>query len=181
MSKKVIWGLGLGALAAALVVAVYSFYSRPPEPVPPAEQAVPPAAVSPLEKPGVVAGKLETPPAVPETAAKAEPAPSAPAPGPEAGPAPPEEKIFAPLTGKEQYGVLVGRYENYRQASKVLAKLRKQGKPAYIRPDPEKPTAYQVWVAPLPTLTQAEAAAKSIKTKLRVSPKIQKIEVLPPK
>jgi len=60
----------------------------------------------------------------------------------------------------------------------MLEKLKKQGQEAFIRRDRGK---YQVWVGPFPTQKEAEAAAKSIKQKMKISLKIGKLVTPVPK
>jgi cell division septation protein DedD len=73
----------------------------------------------------------------------------------------PKVTIAPPLPEKDQYAILVGNYGKYLDAERTLARLKKQGKPAFIRPEPGKKKRYQVWQGPYPALQEAKAAAKS--------------------
>ncbi|MBW1917994.1 MAG: SPOR domain-containing protein [Deltaproteobacteria bacterium] len=74
-----------------------------------------------------------------------------------------KELTFQPE--KEHFGVLVAKFRKYQEASKLMAQLRRQGKPTWIRPSPGEPTRYEVWVAPYEKEEPAQSAAKSIKAK----------------
>ncbi|MGD0216854.1 MAG: SPOR domain-containing protein [Desulfobaccales bacterium] len=82
---------------------------------------------------------------------------------------------MAPLEEERKYGLSVGTFPNFRSAEKMLEKLRKQGKEGFIRRTPGKKKGYQVIAGPFSTKGEAEAAAKSLKTKLHVAPKLETI------
>jgi cell division septation protein DedD len=63
----------------------------------------------------------------------------------------------------------------------LLAKLKKEGKPAFVQRDPRDIKRYQVWLGPFDSRSEAEAAAKSLKTVLKKPLKIEAIENPVPK
>ncbi|MFP3868573.1 MAG: SPOR domain-containing protein [Desulfobacteraceae bacterium] len=170
MDKRVI-GIGLGALLIAAAVLGYNIYYKSAEPVPSAPKKAGPAEMAPVSPPAL------------------SPPEESPAPPVETGPTEPleppqleetQDKSTAPPE-KEAFGVLVAKFPTYQEASKLMAQLRQQGKPTYIQPSSEEPTQYEVWTAPYQQEEQAQAAAKSIKAKYGWSPRVERIEVLPPK
>ena len=98
------------------------------------------------------------------------------APGPE-----PKVTVLPPQEGKEQYGILAGSYKKYRDAGKMLARLKKEGKPAFSQRDPRNLNRYQVWLGPFSSQSEAEEAAKSLKAVLKKPLKIEAIENPVPK
>jgi len=177
-------GILLVAAIIILFLVLYLFYPRVLPflgPEKPKELAVKSqATLEPKEKPG------EKP--APSPQEQPQPAPTPPQPGAPAEkpvtkpeptpPAPAKEAELAPLQPKEEYGLLAGSYRNYAGASKMMEKLKKQGQETFIRRHRGK---YQVWVGPFPTRKEAEEAAKSLKTKSKISLKIEKIVTPVPK
>jgi cell division protein FtsN len=193
MSKKVLVALGL--VAAIIILGLYFFYSWSP-PLKTPEQPKEPAAKSqpapePKEKPGAAPATAPTPGPAPAPAPA--PAPQEkpqllspqpipplekPATKPEAAPGAPKEAELPPLEPKEEYGLLAGSYRKYPDAAKKMEQLKKQDQPAFIRKDKGR---YQVWVGPFPAEKEAAAAAKALKGKQKIPPKIQKILIPVPK
>ncbi|MFA5112139.1 MAG: SPOR domain-containing protein [Desulfobaccales bacterium] len=173
-------GFGLALLAGLIVIIVILlrlFLGGSPKtgpatvtaPAPPA-----PTAVAPQPAP---APAPQQPPAGPVTV---QPGPPSSAP-PEAGPPAAQVAPLAPLQPEKQYGFLAGTFRRYPDAAKLLNRLKKQGKPAFIRRDPANEQRYQVWVGPLATPQEAEAAKKSLRRHLKGTPKIEAIENPVPK
>ena len=177
MNKGLIWASGLAALVIVGGILGYKAFFKAPEPVPAAPEKAVPAEVTPLspQPVGPPAGSESRPGETAPSEALKPPA----APPPETVEEAAKEPTSQPE--KEHFGVLVAKFRTYQEASKLMAQLRRQGKPTYIRPSPEEPTLYEVWVAPYNKEEQAQAAAKSIKAKYGRSPRVQRIEVLPPK
>ena len=92
-----------------------------------------------------------------------------------------KEHPLAALKEERKYGLLVGTFPNFRSAEKLLEKVRKQGKEGFIRRTPGKKKGYQVIAGPFSSKREAEVAAKSLKTKLHVSPKLENIIIPVPK
>jgi cell division septation protein DedD len=86
-----------------------------------------------------------------------------------------------PQAGQEKFGILAGSYKKYQDAAKMLARLQKEGKPAFIQRDPRNVNRYQVWVGPFSSQSEAEEAAKSLKVVLKKPLKIEAIENPVPK
>ncbi len=104
--------------------------------------------------------------------------------GPPKGVAPspePEVTVLPPLEASQRYGILAGSYKKYRDAEKMLARLKKAGKPAFIQRDPRNINRYQVWLGPFPSQSEAEDAAKSLRAVLKKPLKIEAIENPVPK
>ena len=202
MNKKFLVALGLIA-AIIIFLVLYLFYAggppfkAPGKPQAPAAKSQP--APEPAAKPAPSPAAVPAPATAPTTTPAPAPAPTpSPAPPekpqlltpqpmpplekpvtkPEAAPPAPPKTELAPLEPKEEYGLLAGSYRGYASAAKKMEQLKKQGQPAFIRKDKGR---YQVWVGPFPTSQEAEAAAKSIKGKMKISPKIQKIMIPVPK
>jgi len=184
LDNKSYKGVGLGALALVLLIilllALYHFMGIRTAPAPTAKLA---------EKPQALAGVSEAPGVPPPLAAPMAPTPGPPPAQPGKGVATPEaippktaaipppakEQPLAPLEEERKYGLSVGTFPNFRSAEKMLEKLRKQGNEGFIRRTPGKKKGYQVIAGPFSTKGEAEAAAKSLKTKLHVAPKLETI------
>jgi cell division septation protein DedD len=185
MNKKIAPWLTVGAILIAILVLVYFFYYRggPPQPVtrpgpPPGAPTVKPLAEIPA--PQEVAP--QKPPAAPSPEAAEEAAPAEEvAPGAEVTAPGPKVTVLPPLKAKEQYGVLVGKYKKYRDAGKMLGRLKKHGIPGFIKRKEPQRGPYEVWAGPFPTRSEAEAAEKSIRAMHRRTPKIHKIITPVPK
>ncbi len=173
-------GLGLAILAVLIIVAVvlWRLYLGGSSQVgpgpgatakPPAAPAATPAAKQPAQP--------ETPVAPP---IKPEPAPGI---APLQEPSPPATHITIqpPPAMKEHYGILVENYRNYGDAANLLARLKKQGKPAFVQRDPRNPNLFQVWLGPFSSQTEAQAAEKEMHARLKKPLKIEQIENPVPK
>ena len=181
MNKKVISGLAVGATLILLLAVLYRLYTGSPAKPGPSSVTAPGA-------PAATAQALPEPPAAP---AATQPAPQEPplAPGIEpAGPPKgvtpsPEPKVtvLPPQEGEEKYGILAGSYGKYRDAAKMLAKLKKQGKPVFIQRDPRNLNLYQVWLGPFSSQSEAREAEKSLQATLKKPLKIEPIENPVPK
>src|SRR4030042_1114517 len=181
MTNKGLMALGVGAVSIILILVLYFFWpaARPPlSPEGPEKPEIKSQAL-PGEKPGPGA------PAAPSSPEKAQPplpgpagSPEQPAAKPGLGLTAPPGQALAPLEPVEKYGLSAGSYRKYRDAGKKMQKLQKQGQPAFVRREKGK---YQVWVGPFETGPEAEAAAKSLRTKLKISAKAQKVVVPVPK
>jgi cell division septation protein DedD len=174
MNKNIVPGLTVGAILIVLLLLLYFFYYRgaPQQTVPaPGPPSGPSAAVTPAVKPP------PTTPAPQELVPQKPPA----APGSELTPPGPKVTVLPPQKAKEQYGLLVGKYRRYRNAGKMLARLKKRGIPGFIRRKEPKRGPYEVWAGPFSSRREAEAAEKSIRAMLKRTPTIHKIETPVPK
>ena len=187
MNKRVFKGVRLGFLLLCLLILLLLivYYFRP--------VSVPTGKLE--EKPQTSSGVSEAPITPPPSAAPIAPpleqtlAPSKEGVGPsEITPpktaiSPPavREHPLAPLEEERKYGLLVGAFPNFRSAEKMLGKVKKQGKEGFIRKTPGKKKGYQVMAGPFSSRREAEVAAKSLKTKLHVSPKLENIIIPVPK
>ncbi len=177
LNKRVLKGFGLGALLLGVIIVLlltlYHFWGSRPAPAPTAKLA---------EKPQTLPGVSEAP-APPATPAAPIAPPLTPIPAPPgkgvgaSGTIPPtaKEQPMAPLEEERRYGLAVGAFPQFRSAEKLLEKLRKQGMEGFIRRTPGKKKGYQVMAGPFSSRGEAEAAAKSLKAKLHVSPKLETI------
>jgi cell division septation protein DedD len=171
MNQKIWRGLVVGAGLIVLFVVLYYLYTGGPGKTGP----------SPVTAPGPPAA---TAPARPEPPAAATPAPPIEPAGPPQKVAPgPEPKVtvLPPLEASQRYGILAGSYKKYRDAEKLLAKLKKAGKPAFIQRDPRDINRYQVWLGPFSSQSEAEDTAKSLRAVLKKPLKIEPIENPVPK
>jgi len=184
LNKGVSKGLGLGALLSGLLILLslilYYFLGSRPAPVPTGKLEV---------KPQTLPGVSEAPGTPPPLAAPIAPPPEQPhaPPGervgisettsPKTAISPPaaKEQPMAPLEEETKYGLSVGAFPNFRSAEKMLDKVGKQGEQGFIRRTPGKKKGYQVIAGPFSSKQEAEVAAKSLKTKLHVSPKLETI------
>lgn len=89
--------------------------------------------------------------------------------------------IPPPPSMKEHYGILAGSFRNYQDAAKLLARLKKQGKPAFVQRDPRNINLFQVWLGPFSSQAEAQAAEKAMHAKLKKPLKIEPIENPVPK
>jgi cell division protein FtsN len=76
---------------------------------------------------------------------------------------------------------LAGSYGKYQDADRMLAKLKKQGKPAFVQRDPRDLNRYQVWLGPFSSQEEAREAEKSLQAILKKPLKIEPIENPVPK
>jgi cell division protein FtsN len=171
MNKNLSRGLAVVAILIVLAVVLYYLFAGGPGKTGPSPATAPgsPAATAP--------GKPE-PPAAATPAPPIEPAgpPKEGAPGPE-----PKVTVLPPLEASQRYGILAGSYKKYRDAEKMLAKLKKAGKPAFIQRDPRDLNRYQVWLGPFTSQSEAEDTAKSLGAALKKPLKIELIENPVPK
>ena len=166
MNKKIVGGLAIGAILIIGVAVLYYLSAGGP----------------PKTGPSAVPAPGQSPPA-PVTPRPAAPGPIEPA-GPPKGAAPaPEPKVtvLPPLEGQEKYGILAGSYKKYADAAKMLARLQKQEKPAFVQRDPRNSNIFQVWLGPFASRGEAEAAEKSLGAILKKPLKIEIIENPVPK
>jgi len=168
------------ALLILLSLILYHFLGGRPAPVPTGKLEV---------KPQTLPGAAEAPGAPPPLAAPIAPPPGHPPappgegvgisgttpPQPAIGPPAAKEQPMAPLEEETKYGLSVGAFSFIKKAEKMLDKLRKQGEQGFIRRTPGKKKGYQVIAGPFSSKPEAEAAAKSLKAKLHVSPKLETI------
>jgi cell division septation protein DedD len=192
LNKRIFKGLGLGGLLLGLLILLllilyhYHFLGSRPAPVPTSKlaekaQILPgvseaPSTLPPLAAP--MAPPLEQPPAASkEGVGTSETTP----PGTAISPPAAKEPPLAALKEERKYGLLVGTFPNFRSAEKRLDAVRKQGKEGFIRKTPGKKQGFQVIAGPFSSRREAEVAAKSLKSKLHVSPKLEKIIIPIPK
>jgi cell division septation protein DedD len=178
MNQKTGRGLAAGAILIILVAVLYYLLSGAPSTTGPSKVAGPgPTTAAAPAKPASPAATQPTPqepPAVPPI----EPGgpPQGVAPGPE-----PEVTVPPPLEPQEHYGILAGNFDKYPDAAKLLARLKKQGKPAFIQRDPRDTNRFQVWVGPFSSQSEAQQAEKSLRATLKKPLKIEAIENPVPK
>jgi cell division septation protein DedD len=179
----------------ALVFLYYFWFqgeeSRPPAPSPPAKpEIVPRTAPEFAQKPVPSPPPAPVPPA-PSPPTPVQPAPKEPSPPPAAPPAPPavtpipapevppaEEKAVTTQEPEGGYGLLAGRFRRYRDAQRLLDKIKKQKKPGFIRREGK---FYEVWVGPFPLSQEAQKQQKSLRKSLKISTKMRKYELPVPK
>jgi cell division septation protein DedD len=174
MNQKIWRGLAIGAGLIVLLMVLYYLATGGPQKIGPSVATAP-------APPGVTAPARPAPSAVP---APTPPAPPIESVGPPLGVPPgPEPKVtvLPPLEANQRYGILAGSYKKYRDAEKMLARLKKAEKPAFIQRDPRDIKRYQVWLGPFPSQSDAEDAAKSLRAVLKKPVKIEQIENPVPK
>jgi len=163
MAKRFLYGIALAAGLVVILVGAYRFFYRGSSTTPP--EAVP---------------YRTAPEFLPKPAPSATGAPSVQEP-----PVPPPDlKSLLPAEPPEpekQFALLVGRYRTYQEAGKILASLKKEGEPAFIRHEGRQRHPYEVWAGPFPDEIAARAAARLIKKKLKVSAKQEKLQLPVPK
>jgi rare lipoprotein A len=135
------------------------------------------------------------PEATPKTGAPAPqpstvPEPTPPASGPAAPPAvvpvptpepPPVVKEIAPsppLQPKKEHGLVVGKFRRYKDAQRLLDKIKKKNLPGFIRKEGKY---YKVWAGPFATPQEAEHARKSLRAAFKISPQKREYEEPVPK
>jgi cell division septation protein DedD len=159
MNKNIVRGLVVLGVIILGVVLWLVFRAGPPTvhkaPVASSKPAVMPPAAPPA------------PPGTPTAT------PGQPAAGPGGAPItqakPTEPKITippAPARGKK-YGVLVRNYRHYPPAARMLKRLKKWKIPGFVQRDPEDTSRFQVWMGPFSSQDEAQAAIKTLKSKLR--------------
>ena len=186
MTKRVVLGLALGAGLIAVLAVLYVYYPGGPQMEPGKPEA--PGEMQYRTAPEFT-GKPAAPDTGPSLAREPQPAhlaeatpPPAGIPAPEVKPPAAQETPEPPSKPEEHYGLLVRRYRTYKQASKMMEKLQKEGTPAFIRHDGRQRKPYAVWAGPYTSQKEAEAAATSLKKKkLKVSLKLEKLQIPVPK
>jgi cell division protein FtsN len=147
MNRKIGSGLAIGAILILLLAVLYYLSTGSPSKTGP----------SPVTPPGAPAATAQSKPEPIAPPAAQPPAPLEPA-GPPQGEAPspePPVTVLPPLESSQYYGMLAGSYAKYRDAANMLARLKKQGKPAFIQRDPRDINCYQVWLGPFSSLDEA--------------------------
>jgi DedD protein len=181
MNQKIGRGLAVGAILIILLVVLYYLLGGGPGKIGPSGVTGPgpPGATAPA-KPEPAPSPAATQPAPPEPSAALPTEPAGPPKG--LGPSPePKVTVLPPQAGQEKYGILAGSYKKYRNAARMLARLKQEGKPAFIQRDPRNLDLYQVWLGPVSSQSEAEDAAKSLKGLLKKPLKIEPIENPVPK
>ncbi len=179
MTKKALAALSLGAALIVFLAVMYVFYPSG------APQVSPDKPGAPSEVPYRTAPEFAGKPAQPDAPSPAAPttlAPPTPAPPPPELKPPAAQETKPPVVEpEEQFGLLVGRYRTYKEAAKIMEKVQKEGKPAFIRRDGRRPKPYSVWAGPFPSREESKLAAKTIRAKLKVAPKPEKLRQPVPK
>jgi cell division septation protein DedD len=179
MNKNLGRGLAVGVILAIILVVLYVFLGENPWQTGPSSAPGPTAGTAPAVKPA---------PATPES--KGRPAalpegqtvpPTGIAPLEESNLPAPQVTLPPPPEEKEHYGMLVGSYQKYPDAANMLARLKKQGTPAFIQRDPRDINRYQVWAGPFASRGEAQVAEKSLSATLRKPLTIEPIENPAPK
>lgn len=183
MSKKALVGLSFGAGLIAFLAVLYGFYpsgapqvslGKPDTPREVQYRTAPEFAGKP-GAPGSGGPPVQEPPAPP--AAQASPTPAEPPVVAAAEPETPQSEAVP----EEQFGLLVGRYRTHQDATRVMEKVQKEGKPAFIRHDGRQRQPYALWVGPFPNQEESKIAARAIKAKLKVAAKVEKLQMVIPK
>jgi cell division septation protein DedD len=93
-------------------------------------------------------------------------------------PSPPAAKITIPPPPPlgQAYGILVDNYRKYPDAARLLARLQKEGHPAFVQRDPRNSSRFQVWLGPFASRHEAQAAQKALKVQHKKFLKIEPIE-----
>jgi cell division septation protein DedD len=175
MNKKDISGLAIGALLVLLLAMLYYFSTG----------TTPKTGPSPVTAPGAPGAAKPATPAPLAAVPKEVPA----TPGLEPGGPPKGEgaslgtqvTVPPPLEPSQNYGILAGSFGKYRDAARLLDKLKKQGKPAFVQRDPRDVNRYQVWLGPFSSQDEAQKAEKSLRAILKKPLKIEAIENPVPK
>jgi cell division protein FtsN len=180
MNKKVVVGMAVVATLILLLAGLYYLSTG----------TAPKTGPSPVTAPGAPSAtappKPEAPAAIPTQPIPKEPpaAPGIEPAGPPKGAAlspEPQVTVLPPLEPSQHYGILAGSYGKYGDAASMLARLKKQGKPAFIQRDPRDLNRYQVWLGPFSSQDEAREAEKSLQTTLKKPLKIEPIENPVPK
>jgi cell division protein FtsN len=179
MNQKTLRGLGAAAILIILaVVLYYLFTGSTPKTGPSAVTAPGPTTATAPVKPELPAAGLAQ--SLPQEPAAPAIEPGGPPKGGSPGPEP-HVTVPPPLESKEHYGILGGSFAKYPDAARLLAKLKKQGKPAFVQRDPRNINRYQVWLGPFSSQNEAQEAAKSLRATLKKPLKIEPIENPVPK
>jgi cell division septation protein DedD len=175
MSKNTLFGLA--TLVAVIIVAgllARSYFAGPPT-----VRTAPEATSKPLVAPAPITPEPKQP-VQPAPPIQTEPPQGIP---PLQEPPSPASKVRIPPPPemKDYFGVLVDSYANYQDAAKMLGKLKKQGKTAFVQRDPKNSNLFQVWLGPFSSQSKAQAAAKDLKATLKKTLKVEQIENPVPK
>jgi cell division protein FtsN len=173
MNRKIGSGLAIGATLILLLAVLYYLSSGNSPKTGPSSVTAPGA-------PTTTAQSLPEPTAPPAAQPSAPLEPAGPPQGEAPSPEPPVT-VPPPQETSQHYGMLAGSYAKYRDAANMLARLKKQGKPAFIQRGPRDINRYQVWLGPLSSLDEAREAEKSLRTVLKKPLKIEPIENPVPK
>jgi cell division septation protein DedD len=171
MNKNLVGGLLVGVLLIIILVVLYVFYVGSPPPSGPGPVPTPAPTTAPTPA-------VEPPPAPPAPEAAA---PKKVTPSPQVSPPAPKVTVLPPEKEKDRYGILVGRYRQYRRAAKMRERLKKKEIPGFIQRDARQRRPYEVWAGPFLDSGEAEAAKKSLRAMLKKTLKIEKIEIPVPK
>jgi cell division septation protein DedD len=183
MSKKILGSIGIVVGLAVAILVAYHFLSpygflKTHTPSTPEQHQV---AVHPSSEPGQKpVATTPQPPAAPESTSPGPAAPPAATPGPTPEP-PSAEKKVAPLPTlepKKEHGLVVGKFRRYKDAQRLLNKIKKKNLPGFIRKEGKY---YKVWVGPFATPQEAENARKSLRAALKIVPQKRDFEVPVPK
>jgi eukaryotic-like serine/threonine-protein kinase len=165
--RRLLWGVGLAALAVALIVIGVKGFRRPVTPPQPTTSA------APVAQPGAGAG----PPLV-ETGEAGTPGGLVPAARPPAGQTP-GPALATPKPKESRYLVVAASYSTMKQAEALQQRLRAKHISAVVKIQKAgDKLRYQVRVGPLNSAKAAEDVAKRLKTQEKLSPNVVK---LPPK
>ena len=180
MNKKVVSGLAIGATLILLLAMLYYLSTG----------TAPQTGPSPVTAPGA---HTATAPVKPEPLATAPAPPNSqeqpatpgiePAGPPKGAASSPEAHVTVPppLEPSQHYGILAGSYGKYQDAARMLDRLKKQGKPAFVQRDPRDLNRYQVWLGPFSSQKEAREAEKFLQATLKKPLKIEPIENPVPK
>jgi cell division protein FtsN len=180
MNKKIVGDLAVGAVLILLVVVLYHLLTDNPSKTGPSSVTVPgaPTATAPAKPEPIAAAPTQpttqAPPAAPGIAPAGPPQGVAPSPEPQI-------TVLRPAEAGKHYGILAGSYGKYRDAAKMQARLKKQGKPVFIQRDARSPNLYQVWLGPFSSQNEAREVEKSLQVTRRKPFKIEPIENPVPK
>jgi cell division septation protein DedD len=178
MNKKVVSGLAVGATLILLLAGLYLLSTGTAPKTGPSPVTGPGAPTAPATPEPLAAAPAQPAPQEQPTAPGIEPAgpPKGVAPSPE-----PQVTVLPPLEASQHYGILAGSYGKYRDAARMLDKLKQQGKPAFVQRDPRDLNRYQVWLGPFSSQSEAREAEKSLQAILKKPLKIEPIENPVPK
>jgi cell division septation protein DedD len=181
MNQKTLRGLVVAASLIILAAVLYYLFTGSTLKPGPSAVTAPGPATAPGQ-PALPAAAL--PQSAPQPPLQETPAPAIEPGGPPQGASPgPESKVtvLPPQEVKEHFGILAGSFGKYPGAARLLARLKKQGKPAFVQRDPRDVNRFQVWLGPFSSQNEAQEAAKSLQATLKKPVKIEPIENPVPK
>lgn len=181
MNKKTVSGLAIGATLVLLLAILYYFSTGNAPKIGPGPATTPgaPSATPPVKPEPLAAAPTQPTPQKQQGAAPGfEPAgpPKKAGPGSEA-----HVTVPPPQEPSQHYGILAGTFKKYRDAARLLDRLKKQGKPAFVQRDPRNVNRYQVWLGPFSSQKEAQEAEKALHATLKKPLKIEPIENPVPK